>query len=102
LPAAYLIHSDPKSGYRQTDAMAQYSESVRTIVESFGGTYHLRHKAARVLEGTWAPEFVTLIQFPTMTRLLEFYESDEYRPWRDARAEAGDGNIVVVEDGDPD
>lgn len=101
MTTAYLIHSDPKSGYRQTEGMARYPEHVRAIVESFGGTYRLRHRPARVLEGTWTPEYVTLIEFPSMTKLLEFYESDEYRPWRDVRAEAGDGNIVVVEGGEP-
>ena len=102
MTAAYLIHSAPRNGYRQTDAMASYPERVRAIVESFGGSYRLRHNAARVLEGTWTPEFVTLIEFPSMDRLLAFYESDQYRPWRDARAEAGAGNIVVVESGEPD
>jgi uncharacterized protein (DUF1330 family) len=37
-----------------------------------------------------------------MDRLVEFYESDAYRPWLEVRKKAGDGNIVVMESGPPD
>jgi uncharacterized protein (DUF1330 family) len=84
------------------DGMARYNAHVGAIVESYGGVYHLRHKKTRVLEGGWDPDYVTLIEFPSMSRLLEFYESEEYRPWLDLRKNAGEGNIVVVESGAPD
>jgi uncharacterized protein (DUF1330 family) len=32
----------------------------------------------RVLEGGWRPEFMTLIEFPSMSKLVEFYEYAEY------------------------
>ena len=82
--------------------MAQYNANVGAIIESFGGVYPLRHKKARVLEGDWNAEFITLIEFPSMDELLEFYESEAYRPWLDVRKNAGDGRIVVFEGGEPD
>jgi uncharacterized protein (DUF1330 family) len=97
MAAAYLIHIDPPSGYADPDGMAQYVTHVGAIVERFGGTYHLRHKEIRVLEGNWHPDYITLIEFPSMSKLLEFYESDEYRPLLEVRKRAGDGNLVVVE-----
>ena len=33
-----------------------------------------------------------------MSRLLEFYESDEYRPWLELRQRSGDTDIVVSHD----
>ncbi|SEH61585.1 Uncharacterized conserved protein, DUF1330 family [Mycolicibacterium rutilum] len=102
MTAAYLIHADPDSGYGNPAGMAEYAVQVRAIVEAFDGVYHSRHKRTRVLEGDWKPEFITMIEFPSMTRLLEFYESEEYRPWLELRKEAGDGSIVVVEAGGPD
>jgi uncharacterized protein (DUF1330 family) len=95
--AAYLIHVDPDDGYGNPDGMAQYAAQVGAIVEAFGGKYHLRHKETRVLEGDWNPEYITLIEFPSMSKLLEFYESEEYRPWLELRMNAGDGRLVVVE-----
>lgn len=77
--------------------MAQYAANVGAVVDAFGGKYHLRHKKTRVLEGDWKPDYITLIEFPSMSKLLEFYESDEYRPWLDLRRNAGDGRLVVIE-----
>jgi len=99
---AYLIHTDPPSGYGDPDGMARYASNVGAVVELFGGVYHSRHTAVRVLEGQWQPEFMTLIEFPSMSKLVEFYESAEYRPWLELRKNAGDGSIVAIEEGGPD
>jgi uncharacterized protein (DUF1330 family) len=44
---------------------------------------------------------MTLIEFDSMYSLLEFYESAEYRPWLELRKNAGEGSLVIVEDGPP-
>jgi uncharacterized protein (DUF1330 family) len=98
---AYLLHVDPPSGYGDPEGMAQYSVKVREIVEASGGRYLLRHRSVRVLEGQWRPEYMTLIEFDSMYSLLEFYESAEYRPWLELRKNAGEGSLVIVEDGPP-
>jgi uncharacterized protein (DUF1330 family) len=97
MAGAYLIHVDPAAGYGDVDGMARYASSVGAIVESFGGVYRTRHKAVCVLEGPWAPEFITLIEFPSMNMLREFYDSDQYRPWLELRKNAGDGSLVIFE-----
>jgi uncharacterized protein (DUF1330 family) len=79
--------------------MARYADNVGAIVESFGGVYHARHKVVRVLESDWKPEYATLIEFPSMDKLLEFYHSAEYRPWLELRMNAGDGSLVAFEGG---
>jgi uncharacterized protein (DUF1330 family) len=94
--AAYLIHADPKSGYGDPAGMSQYVEHVAAIVEAFDGTYHVRHEGTRILEGAWECDYVTVIEFPSMTRLLEFYESERYRPWLELRKNAGQGNVIAV------
>ena len=97
MAGAYLLHVDPPSGYGDPDGMARYASNVGAIVESFGGVYHTRHKAVRVLEGPWAPEFITLIEFPSMDELRQFYDSEEYRPWLELRRNAGNGSLVIFE-----
>jgi uncharacterized protein (DUF1330 family) len=97
MASAYLIHVDPPSGYGNPDGMAQYASKVSAIVESFGGIYHARHKAVRVLEGRWTPKFITLIEFASMDKLRQFYDSEEYRPWLELRKNAGDGSLVIFE-----
>jgi uncharacterized protein (DUF1330 family) len=97
MASAYLIHVDPPSGYGDPDGMARYASNVGAIVESFGGVYHARHKAVQVLEGPLAPEFITLIEFPSMDMLRQFYDSAEYRPWLELRTNAGNGSLVIFE-----
>jgi uncharacterized protein (DUF1330 family) len=97
MASAYLIHVDPPSGYGDPEGMAQYASNVGAIVESFGGVYHTRHKAVHVLEGPWAPEFITLIEFPSMDILRQFYDSEEYRPWLELRTNAGNGSLVIFD-----
>jgi uncharacterized protein (DUF1330 family) len=77
--------------------MARYASTVGAIVEAFGGVYHARHKAIGVLEGPWTPEFITLIEFASMDKLRQFYDSEEYRPWLELRRHAGDGSLVIFE-----
>ncbi|MDT7619804.1 MAG: hypothetical protein QOF99_705 [Pseudonocardiales bacterium] len=95
--AAYLMSVDPGDGYSDSEGMQRYAETVRGIVESFGGDYLVRHRETRTLEGDWAPGHIVLIQFPSMSRLREFYESDAYRPWLELRQRAGRTSIVVTE-----
>ena len=103
MASAYLIHVDPPSGYADPNGMAQYASNVGAIVESFGGVYHSRHKAVQVFEGPWRPEFITLIEFPSIDKLRAFYDSEEYRPWLELRRNAGDGSLVFFEgSGSPD
>ena len=94
---AYLISVDPKDGYAgDPEGMQRYSEVVPPMVVAFGGTYLSPHLEAQVLEGGWDPDYIVLVEFPSKDRLLEFYESDEYRPWRELRQKAGDASIVIV------
>lgn len=95
--AAYLIHLDPIAGYGDPAGMARYAERVRAIVEAFGGVYLARHRNIDVLEGPWNRDYLTLIEFPSMGRLKEFYESEEYRPWLELRNNAGEGDLIAVE-----
>jgi uncharacterized protein (DUF1330 family) len=95
--AAYLISIDPVEGYDDPAGMGRYAETVKSIVESFGGVYLVRHEATHVLEGDWDPHFIVLIRFPSAARLKDFYESQEYRPWRELRMKAGRTSIITVE-----
>jgi uncharacterized protein (DUF1330 family) len=94
---AYLISLEPESGYRDLDAIQRYAEAVPAIVADFDGRYLAPHVQPEILEGDWKPDFVVLIEFPSMTRLREFYDSAAYRPWLELRQKAGDGRIVALE-----
>ena len=95
---AYLISLEPESGYRDLDAIQRYAEAVPAIVAEYGGRYLAAHVKPQILEGDWNPDFIVLIEFPTMARLREFYDSEAYRPWLELRKSVGDGRIVALEE----
>jgi uncharacterized protein (DUF1330 family) len=95
--SAYLISLEPESGYRDLDAIQRYAEAVPAIVADFGGTYLAPHVQAHVFEGDWNTDFAVLIEFPSMARLREFYDSEAYRPWLELRQKVGDGRILALE-----
>jgi uncharacterized protein (DUF1330 family) len=96
--AAYLISLDPEGEwYSEPEKMAEYGQNVPALVEAFGGRYLLMRQDAEVLEGEWDPGPIVLVEFDSKKKLLEFYHSEEYRPWLELRKRCGSTRIVIAE-----
>lgn len=93
--SAYFIATPEEM--RDLDAMTEYEAHVPGIIEAFGGEFLVPQATTRTLEGDWHPGVMILIKFPSMDRLLEFYDSAEYRPWRELRHRSAKTSIVVTE-----
>jgi uncharacterized protein (DUF1330 family) len=62
--------------------------------------YHARTLVAapvEVLEGTWAPARVVVIEFPSMDALHDWYRSEEYAPLLELRKAAAATNMLAVD-----
>ena len=79
------------------DAAARYRELSGPSVARHGGRFIVRGGATRVLEGTWDPERLVVIEFPSMAVATEWYDSDDYCEAREVRAGAGTWRMVAVE-----
>jgi uncharacterized protein (DUF1330 family) len=90
----YLV-VDAKSSDPQ--AMARYRELAQVAVEKFGGRYLVRGAPYEVLEGSWRPQRVVVVEFPSMEKARAFYDSPEYRAAREARAGVSDFDMLLVE-----
>jgi uncharacterized protein (DUF1330 family) len=91
---AYYIAS-PEELF-DAEGMREYLEKSPPVMESFGGRYLISEGHAETLAGDWRPPFLVLIEFPTMERLKAWYESPEYRPWRELRERSSRASIVVT------
>jgi uncharacterized protein (DUF1330 family) len=61
-----------------------YVEHVAPMVERYGGRYLARTNAFEKLEGgREPPQMVLLIEWPNEEAAVAFYESEEYRPYRE-------------------
>lgn len=75
----------------------EYKPLAAASVAKYGGRYLVRGGKTEVLEGTWMPRRVAMLEFETLERAREWYDSPEYRAARQIRREAASGNLVVVE-----
>lgn len=73
-----------------------YVEEVTPLVERHGGRYLTRTTHVEQLEGDRAPQLVLVIAWPSREHAGRFYESDAYRPYRDARRAGSDGAFWLV------
>jgi len=73
-----------------------YKRLAPAAVEQYGGRYLARGGETVVLEGTWQPRRVVVIEFPDLAHAREFFDSPEYAKARAARAGAANMNIIGV------
>ncbi|MCP5268639.1 MAG: DUF1330 domain-containing protein [Zoogloeaceae bacterium] len=83
-----------------TDPVAyeKYKTLAAAAIQQYGGRYLVRGGKAEVVEGPWsAPERLVIVEFDSVERAKQFYDSPEYRAAREARAGAAVMNMLVVE-----
>ena len=73
--SAYLI-SDIK--VRDSEAFEAYRTRAADAIQRFGGRYLVRLGEVQTLEGTWNPNMIVIVEFPSLERARERYRSPEY------------------------
>jgi uncharacterized protein (DUF1330 family) len=76
---------------------AEYVEKAPATVARHGGKYLARGGEVEVLEGEWNPQRLVILEFESMERFKEWYNSPEYAPLKQLRGEAFVTEYVVVE-----
>ena len=92
--AAYLI-----ANVDVTDQQG-YEEYVRLVpdtVEAYGGKYLVRAVQYNRLEGEWDPKRLVVIEFESVERAQQWYDSSEYKPAKDVRLRTAVSNLVIVD-----
>jgi uncharacterized protein (DUF1330 family) len=74
-----------------------YVAEVTPMVERYGGRYLARTTNLEQLEGDGTPpQLSLLIEWPSREAALAFYESDDYRPHREARRAGARNQFLLV------
>jgi uncharacterized protein (DUF1330 family) len=84
---------------RVTDPVGyeEYRAGVAGTIAAHGGRYLARGGEVEVLEGTWEPNRMVVLEFPNKAELMGWYDSTEYRQLRQVRQRCSEGAIVIVE-----
>ena len=79
------------------DRYAQYREQAPPTIAHYGGKYLARGGKVEVLEGEWTPQRLVILEFESMKRFNEWYNSPEYAPLKRLRGETTLSDFVVIE-----
>lgn len=74
-----------------------YRAKVPAVIEKFGGRYLIRGGKAAPMEGDWNIARLVVLEFPSVQRAHEFYESPEYQEILPLRLKATKGTAAIVE-----
>ena len=92
MPAYVLAHIDV------TDP-ENYQEYIRMSPESigqYGGRFLARGPAPEVLEGTWVPKRLVLLEFPSVEQARRWWASPEYAAAKAKRQATSTGDVVIL------
>jgi len=77
--------------------VADYVKHVTPMVERFGGRYLARTPTIERFEGgRKLPQLFLIIEWPSKESARVFYDSEEYRPYREARMAGSSGEFLLV------
>ena len=85
MPAYFLVDV---CEVKDVAKMEEYKARVSPVVEKFGGRYLVVGGPFEVVEGSSAPVFPVMIQFPDMDQARRWYDSEEYRELKSLRLAA--------------
>jgi uncharacterized protein (DUF1330 family) len=92
--AAYIIADVTVTNPEQ---MAKYREWSTKAMQEFGAKVLVRGGEIEVLEGTWQPTRLVVLEFPSRAQAKAMYDSETYATAKDIRKDAGIMRMVVVD-----
>jgi uncharacterized protein (DUF1330 family) len=91
---AYLI-SDVS--VRGADAFQTYRTRAAAAIAKYGGRYLSRAGAIEPLEGSWRPERIIIVEFPSIEQARAWYRSAEYACALEVRDQALCRDLILVD-----
>jgi uncharacterized protein (DUF1330 family) len=92
--SAYLI---AEHRIRDTERFEAYRSAVAPMIARYGGRYVTRPGSHEVLDGSWHPTRVVIVEFPDMATLKRWYDSPEYQPLIELRRGAGTDVLIALD-----
>ena len=79
----------------------RYKEMAQKTVAQYGGRYLVRGGQMNVLEGSWEPTRIVVLEFPSFEKAHEWWHSAEYAPAKELRQRLSATDLLIVEGYDP-
>lgn len=75
----------------------EYKKLTPPAVAAFNGKFIVRGGRHITLEGDWNPERIVVLEFPSIERANEWWNSELYSKAKDIRQRAAETKMIVVE-----
>lgn len=92
-PAFVVIDVEVQDGA----AFGRYVQGHMPGMRAAGGEFLVAGGRIEVVEGDWRPRRVVMHRWPAADAFRRWYDSADYRPWRDVRWAAARTNVALVE-----
>lgn len=84
------------------DLIATYRSLAQASIARHGGRYLARGGTVEPIEGNWSPKAIVIVEFPTMERAREWYNSPDYGEALKVRERALNRRLIFVDGVPPD
>jgi uncharacterized protein (DUF1330 family) len=74
-----------------------YKRMVPGTLTAFGGRFIARGGQIEVLEGSWKPNRLVILEFPSVERARAWWNSPEYSEAKALRQATSTGTLLIVE-----
>ncbi|WP_371372232.1 DUF1330 domain-containing protein [Thalassotalea aquiviva] len=74
-----------------------YVDGHIPTLEKFGGKFLVKGCQGEILEGDWESNLMVVHEFPSIAQFKKWYQSTEYRPWKEMRQLAAKVNVILTE-----
>jgi len=92
--AAYIIVD---VDVKDAKAFEAYKQPTAASITQYGGRFIVRTSEYEVLEGTWRPTRLVVLEFPSLEAARRWYESEEYRKVKPIRLQHAVTNMILVD-----
>jgi uncharacterized protein (DUF1330 family) len=75
----------------------RYKALAPPTIAAYGGRYLVRGGATEVLEGSWNPPRLAILEFATAERARAWWNSPEYAPAKAMRQASTQTDMILVE-----
>ncbi len=93
MPAYVIVDVDTK--YPQE--YEHYKEMAQKTVAQYGGRYLVRGGQMNVLEGSWQPTRIVVVEFDSYEKAHEWWNSVEYAPAKALRQRLSTTHLLIVD-----
>lgn len=75
----------------------EYKKLAPPAIAAYGGRYLARGGRTEILEGSWSPMRLVILEFPSLARAREWWASPEYAPAKALRQSCARAEMIVLE-----